>query len=133
MLVRAVDDAAGDAGVVVVLQPRQGWEEAIVQGGSSAHSLCLPWGPCPVTRVPQSKRKGACVPACSHQYTLVLADGRARPKYFSCDIESPLKILLHLIPYHLSWTLNMSKKKGWHPCSIRMGTIQDPASPVTQP
>lgn len=82
--VRAVDDAAGDeAWSCGFCSPDKGWEETVSKRAAQTHSLASPGAPCPVTRVPQGAW-GVQVPACSHQCTLVLADGRARPKYFSC-------------------------------------------------
>ena len=67
--------------------PDTRWEEMVSKRAVQTHSLCLPRGPVPCNQGTRGCL-GACVPACSHQCTLVWADGRARPKYFSCDLKA---------------------------------------------
>ena len=87
VLVGAVDYAAGDAGVVVVLQPRHKLGKDGVQEGSANAQPSPPQGTVPLTRVPEGAGGHVCPPVLISAW-LVGADGRARPKYFSCDLKA---------------------------------------------
>lgn len=65
MLVRAVDDAAGDAGMVVVLQPRHKVGKDGVQQGSANAQRSPPQGTMPLTKVPEGAWGRVCPPVIS--------------------------------------------------------------------